>query len=38
MKAGVRKNDDFFCNFGSNNWETVVHCELNKNTHANYSA
>ena len=24
MKARVRKNDDFFCNCGSNNWETVV--------------
>jgi len=24
MKAGVRKNGDFFCNYGSNNWETVV--------------
>ena len=24
MKAGVRKNDNFFCNCGSNNWETVV--------------
>ena len=25
MKAWVRKNDDFFCNCGSNNWETVVY-------------
>ena len=24
MKAGVHKINDFFCNCGSNNWETVV--------------
>jgi len=24
MKAGVRKMTIFFCNCGSNNWETVV--------------
>jgi len=28
MKAGVRKNDDFFRNCGSNNQETVVHRQL----------
>jgi len=28
MKAGVRKDDDFFCNCGSNNWETVVDRQL----------
>jgi len=29
MKAGVRKNDDFFSNnCGSNNWETVVDRQL----------
>ena len=28
MKAGIRKNNDFFCNCGSNNWETVVDIQL----------
>ena len=28
MKAWVLKNDDFFCNCGSNNWETVVDRQL----------
>ena len=28
MKAGLRKNDDFFCNCGSNDWEAVVDRQL----------
>jgi len=31
MKAWVRKNDDFFFNCGSNNWETVVDRQLTLN-------